>query len=487
MHSTKLSTSDMSVSVSRSRPVETSTAFSSASPSSLARSNSSSSSSAPSPIPSLPPPQSPQLFTRIAPSSSNISGPTTKSIAIGSPGQTRRISLVSIPNVGSYESSSPVPPSPSAANRIMVPNVRDLRTSSYQTRVCGQDSTLVKVVRASMQGLTKVDAQGRVEVVPQSAAPAATATPTTPRLDRVPSTTTTSPTIVRPSTNSGVTGGRKVYIGLSVGPGHGKTYWEGKIAWPMEADTNAPAGSGAAPATNPSAFGTVTPGSSTPSTPRTGVPSYGQASSEVLASRNAAFQQLLHNLVTYLPPISASLIGPAKDYSSHAGAQHAGGQAHSVPTAIPLTPHSASSNTPSEPTTPCSAKEKDHSASDLAAIPPRHATSDSMAAPPRTVRRPSLTGLTLDDGWCDGEVVLSVFLLLDTIDVDSKQVTFIANASSSPAVHPPRHLEVNTLFQALYKVDFSVPAALNTQVQQVPSFSRSSSNSRPSSAAATKQ
>lgn len=291
-----------------------------------------------------------------------------------------------------------------------------------------------------------------------------------------------------------------MYIGLSVGPGHGKVYWEGKIAWPMEADgATAGAGAAAAGATNQSAAaGTITPGSSTPSTPRTGVPTYGQASSEVLASRNAAFQQLLHNLVTYLPPVSAALIGPAKDYSSHM--QHAGGgsQAHSVPTAIPpLTPHSASSSTPSEPNTPSSAKGEPSSSSSGegagGAIPPQlrahqPGQNDPMATPPRTVRRPSLTGLTLEDGWCDGEVVLSVFLLLDTIDIDSKQVTFIANhghsATAGAAAHPQRHLEVNTLFQALYKVDLSVPAALNTQI---PQQTKSTGNSRPSSAATAKQ
>jgi hypothetical protein len=54
--------------------------------------------------------------------------------------------------------------------------------------------------------------------------------------------------------------------------------------------------------------------------------------------------------------------------------------------------------------------------------------------------------------WPDDSVALSVFLLLDPLDIDSKQITFVSSACRGG-------VDANALFALLYKKDFSAPNA----------------------------
>ncbi len=188
-----------------------------------------------------------------------------------SPQTERRISLVSL--------GAPVvqvPSSPSCvSSRIGVPNIRELRSSGYTSAICGMNGNLVHAVRAAMQGQATVSSDGKVEAS-SGHSRAVTPTPSTPLSPRTPRT--------GPAVEKGSLAG--------VSPALGQLDLQRRQSHSS---------------TSVSSAG----GSSTPSTPRQGsIVQLMQSATapELLINRQQAFHQLLVNLVSYLPPLPASLL-----------------------------------------------------------------------------------------------------------------------------------------------------------------------------------
>ena len=353
----------------------------------------------------------------------------------------RRISLVSL---GPSSPLISVPASPSS--RISVPGVRDLRSSLYNNRICSMDPNLTRAVRAAVQGAAIVTPEGRVEVGPATPVPSTPCSPAVPVPDRRRSVSSSSQHSASAASNSTPTTPRQIF--------------------------------------------TLPP--------------------DQHAVRQQCFQQLLSNLVSHLPPLPACitttvpsgtampLAPPSVDpppaakrfFVGLSVGPSAGRIFWEDKMAWPVAPDVAPLGTPGRTTpTPPHA----HSAHPLSGHPsfkplsPTHvktasgggstasaaAESSSSSSASSTTASPAPIVRTLsrrpsfslgEDGWNDGDIVLSVFLLLDTIDVDCKQITFVAAHTHG------RCVDTAMLFQMLYKVDLSSPNP-RPHTQPLPVFS----------------
>ena len=370
----------------------------------------------------------------------------------------RRVSLVSLGAPLMSGLQSPGSNSTGNASKIGVPSVRDLRSSVWQNAICTMNPTLAAAVRAAVHGQATVSSDGRVESGTSSSR-AATPTPSTPLSPRTPriekGTLTITPALAgldlqrRPSNSS--------TSGSSTGGGGG---------------------------------------SSTPGTPRQGsVLQVLQSASapELLINRQLACHQLMLNLVSYLPPLSAQLFaalpsspaisGGGFDRSSSPIPGSNSGALKRVYVGLSVGPSAGKIYYEERMLWPVSFTSSDApqqqsaSGTTAASVSPLVPASVSPTSPPMLSQSrsssssasPSVDGGPSDSAahggppapHLDDSVALSVYLLLDSSDVDSKQVTFVGTALQRAGA------DTQQLMHALYKRDFTVPNASKQAVLQM--------------------
>lgn len=191
---------------------------------------------------------------------------------------------------------------------------------------------------------------------------------------------------------------------------------------------------------------------SSPSTPRD------TGRDAVANARDIALRALLANLVSRLPPLPPGLITPPSQPRERSGSR----------STTPLT-------TGDSPPTP-------------SFMPGGGVTPDLQpTSSGRPRRSSSLSGSSESSdgfGWTAGDVVLSVYFLLDVLDVDSKQITFLAPCATPPGVRAWDH---QALLCALYKADLSRPASDLTDAEQTTTATTTVANPSMNAANACKQ